>query len=137
VVPILGGSIVALAIVYILIVTDGGAPSTAEMKDALVFLSTATLTSLFLSPAHGITLTPESAIIHQGRVRKMDWRGVAGISIEKEFGCRIVVIWCHDGQRVSLRAPTSLLDRKFDEKVKIIRAYWQARVGADEARVAG
>jgi hypothetical protein len=97
------------------------------MTGGLVFLVAATLTSLILWPGHGITLTPDAAIIHQGRVRVMDWRGVADISVEKEFGYRIVVIRGLDGQRLKLRAPTSFLDRRFDEKVKVIRACWHGQ----------
>lgn len=124
VVPVLVGSILGLAVAYIIIVVGGSAPSTAEMKYGLIFLFATTLTNLILRPGYGIMLTPESATIHQGRLHVMDWRGVADISVEKEFGCRIMVIRGLDGQRVKLRVP-SFLDREFDEKVKVIRAYWQ------------
>jgi hypothetical protein len=120
-------SALGLGIANAIILASGSAPSASEMIGCLVFVLAATLTCLMAWPGYGITLTPEAAVIHDGRTRVMDWRGVAGISAEKEFGYRIVVIRGLDGRRVKLRAPVSLFDRKFDEKVKAIRACWHER----------
>jgi hypothetical protein len=127
VVVVLGGLTLGLAFGYVLIVTHGGTPSRAEITQVLIALPVATLVSLISWPGYGITLTPESAIIHLGRERVMDWRRVADISVENEFGFRFVVIRGLDGKRVRLYAPIGFLDREFDEKVKVVRAYWQGQ----------
>jgi hypothetical protein len=125
--PMLTGSVLAMAIVGGAILASGSDVTPAEFKQGLVFVVVVTLASVFIRPDHGITVTPESAVINGGRKRVMDWRDIADISVVERYGFRTVVIKGFEGQHFRLLAPSSFLDPEFDNKVNTIRACWQSQ----------
>jgi hypothetical protein len=127
VVPVAAGLLLGLAGAYVMIVADGGQVLAADVRSGLVLVVVGTLTSLVGNPPYGVTLTAESAIVRQWRVRVLDWRSVAGITVERRFGYRVVDFWGPGGHLARLYAPVSMLDDRFDEKVEVIRACWQGR----------
>jgi hypothetical protein len=81
-----------------------------------------TLTSVFIQPDYGITVTPESAAINGVRKRVIDWRDIADITVENRYGYRTVVIKEFSGQSFRLLAPSSFfLDQNFEDKVNTMR----------------
>jgi hypothetical protein len=126
--PMLTGSVLATAIVGGAILASGSDVTPADFKQGLAFLAVVTLTSVFIQPDYGITVTPESAVINGGRKRVIDWRDIADISVENSYGYRTVVIKEFSGQSFRLLAPSSFfLDQNFEDKVNAIRAHWQER----------
>jgi hypothetical protein len=89
---------------------------------------------LYLGRSVGITLTPDEAIVHTFRRRRIQWRDVQHIQIEKSMGSRVIVIYEESTRRTQLRAPISgflYRDKRFEEKFHTIGQWWLAHQGAD------
>ena len=83
----------------------------------------------------GITLTADEAIVHRGRRRRIRWRDVQFIQIEKStWNSRVIVIYEASGRRTRLRAPISnppFRDKDFERKFHVIGEWWLEHRGAD------
>jgi hypothetical protein len=121
--PLLGGVIFA----YIMIRGDGSSMSASEFRQGLEGAFLAAVVCGIIGPEDYIALTPEALVIHRFGKRVIEWREIADISVVNNFGIRSVVVRKANGKRVGLRVPVSLLDRRFDEKVRAMRAFWLGR----------
>jgi len=100
----------------------------------IVFVGVFTLEFLYLCFGAGITLTADTAIVHNIRRRRIAWANVQGIQIEPYMGCRTIVIYEANGRRTRLRTPTVGFlnwDKRFDEKYHTIGQWWLAHRGED------
>lgn len=87
----------------------------------------------------GVTLTPDEAIVHNLRRRRIAWRDVRTVQIERFSGTRIVVLYEANGRRTRLRAPMAGFlnrDNSFEEKFHVIGQWW-VRHGDFQAGAAG
>jgi hypothetical protein len=67
------------------------------------------------------TVTPDGITIHGVQGKMVRWADVVSIDVENFMYERTVVLVMANCKRVRLPAPTSLLDRRFDEKLQFIR----------------
>jgi hypothetical protein len=87
-----------------------------------------------LPSRYGVKLTHNCLVVLGNRRREIAWRDIIGLEIRKAAGIRTVVVAVSDGRRIVLRAPMSLLDRRFDHKVQVLTDRWAAgRGGPDGA----
>lgn len=108
-----------------------------HIRLALPVTSVLILPLVFLTRWFGVTLTPDEAIVHNLRRRRIAWRDIQTIQAERLFGNRIVVLYEASGRRTRLRAPLSGFlnwDRRFEEKFDAIGQRWSTHRG--EAQVA-
>jgi len=103
----LTGSVLATAIVGGATLASGSDVTAGRLQAGPGLSCVVTLTSVFIQPDYGITVTPESAVINGGRKRVIDWRDIADISVENRYGYRTVVIKEFSGQSFRLLAPSS------------------------------
>jgi hypothetical protein len=55
------------------------------------------------------------------------WNRITDITVERNFGSAMVILLDDRGKRIKLVAPRAFLDRRFDEKVRVIQNYWQGQ----------
>jgi len=79
-----------------------------HIRLALPVTSVLILPLVFLTRWFGVTLTPDEAIVHNLRRRRIAWRDIQTIQAERLFGNRIVVLYEASGRRTRLRAPLSV-----------------------------
>ncbi|MFE0454437.1 hypothetical protein ACFW2D_24785 [Streptomyces sp. NPDC058914] len=130
--PLLGGMLVGTALAYVLVAATGGRMTEGELW---AFVSAGVFASVVvpaLPPHHRVELDDDCLVLHGGVRRDIAWRDVMGLEVRKTAGIRTVVIRVSDGRRIPLRAPMSLLDRRFDEKVQILTDWWTARGGGPD-----
>lgn len=121
--PIFVGGGVALGAVAVAAWHSGHPLLVSEARQFIGILLAVTLLNMIIRGTC-VTLTPTAVMAHDLRTRVIEWRNVANVAVEKEFGYRIVVIWDVRGRRIRLHAPCSALDHEFDAKLQVIRACW-------------
>jgi hypothetical protein len=62
--------------------------------------------------------------IGQGK-RQIPWADIARIDVRRVLGVRQVSISLVTGKRLTLAAPLSFLDRRFDTRVEELTGWWQ------------
>lgn len=104
------------------------------MAALLIMPIVLTVEFLYLSFGVGVTLTAETAIVHNLRRRKIRWPDVQLIRVERYMGNRTIVIYEAGGRRTRLRAPISgflYWDRGFEQKHDVIEQWWLGHRGGD------
>jgi hypothetical protein len=126
--PVIVGGVLAFLIVEGGLLAGGSTLSAAEVRNILIAWLAAILVSVSpILPRYGITLTPEAVVITNVRKHTIEWRFIGNIAVERHLGCRMVVLWDDHGRRTMLSAPQGILDRNFDDKVRMIQTYWSGR----------
>jgi hypothetical protein len=130
--PVLGGMLVGTALAYVLVAATGGRMTAGELW---AFVSAGVFASVVvpaMPPHYSVELYDDCLVLRGGRRRDIPWRDVIGLEVRKTAGVRTVVIRVSDGRRIPLRAPMSLLDRRFDAKAQILMDWWTARGGGPD-----
>lgn len=89
---------------------------------------------IYLGRSVGVTLTPDEAIVHTFRRRRIPWRDVQCVQVERFMGSRVIIIYDARGRHFRLRAPMSGFlsrDKRFEEKFQTIGQWWLAHRGDD------
>jgi hypothetical protein len=121
--PMLAGAWLALGIVAVIAWHEGYPLRAFEFRNFALFTLALPVMSLAFRPKY-VTLTPTGLIARGPRTRVIDWRNVANVAVQKQYGWRMVIISDVRGRWTRLHAPWSFLDRDFDAKVRVIRACW-------------
>ncbi|MFD9539827.1 hypothetical protein [Streptomyces sp. NPDC060022] len=101
----------------------------AELRDCAYAAGVGVLGALALTRSTGVRLTHEHlvAISPFGRrERRIRWADVSGIDVRRTFGVTRVNISLVTGERLTLSAPMSFLDRRFDSRVGELNRWWEA-----------
>ncbi|MFJ8112154.1 hypothetical protein [Streptomyces sp. NPDC096132] len=80
-----------------------------------------------LRRSHGILLTEDALVVVNGWRRTLPWAGIDRLEVRRTLGVRQVVAHTKDGRRTTLPAPTSFLDKRFEDKVRTLTERWQER----------
>ncbi|MER0429885.1 hypothetical protein ABR748_37805 [Streptomyces microflavus] len=130
--PLLGGGLVGTVLAYVLVAAAGGRMTAGELWTCVSAAMLASVVVPVLPPHYRVELSEDFLVLHGGRHRDIAWRDIIGLEVRKTAGVRTVVVHMSDGRRVPLRAPMSLLDRRFDDKAQVLMDWWTARrVGPD------
>ncbi|MFJ2832199.1 hypothetical protein ACIPC1_32340 [Streptomyces sp. NPDC087263] len=128
--PILGGLLAGTALANVLLVVTAGEYMTSgELRSCLSAVVIASLVVPALPSRYGVELTHNWLVVLGNRRREIAWRDIIGLEIRKTAGIRTVIVVVADGRRILLRAPMSLLDRRFDHKAQILTDWWVAGRG--------
>ncbi|MEV6181724.1 hypothetical protein [Streptomyces sp. NPDC052015] len=130
--PVLGGGLVGTVLTYVLVAATGGRMAAGELWTWVSAAMLASVVVLVLSPHYRVELSDNFLILRGGRRRDIAWRDIIGIEVRKTAGVRTVVVHVSDGRRIPLRAPMSLLDRRFDDKAQVLVDWWTARRGSPD-----
>ncbi|MFC9845549.1 hypothetical protein ACFWFF_08525 [Streptomyces sp. NPDC060223] len=126
----LGGLLAGTALANVLLLVTVGEYMTAEeLRLCLSSVVIASVVCPVLPPRFGVELTPNWLVVRGNRRRQIAWRDIIGLEIRKTAGIRTVIVAVSDGRRIVLRAPMSLLDRRFDHKVQVLMDWWVAGRG--------
>ncbi|MFE9765766.1 hypothetical protein ACFYPC_14760 [Streptomyces sp. NPDC005808] len=126
----LGSLLAGTALTNVLLaVTAGEYMTSEELRSCLSAAVIASIVFPFLPPHYGVELTPNSLVVLGNRRREIAWRDIIGLEIRKTAGIRTVIVAVSDGRRIVLRAPMSLLDRRFDHKIQVLTDWWVAGRG--------
>ncbi|WP_149825551.1 hypothetical protein [Streptomyces tailanensis] len=125
----LGGLLVGTALVYVLLAVTGERMTAGELWSCVSAALLANAVLPLLSPSYGVELTDSRLVIRGAGRREIEWRDVTGLEVRRTVGVRTVVVSVSDGRRIPLRAPTSLLDRRFDDRARVLTDWWTARRG--------
>jgi hypothetical protein len=104
----------------------------AEWSD--FWLSAVWTLSFFLSGRQGITLTPDVAVVHRWRSRRVPWAEVQAVTLEQRLGGTVVTLWAVDRKRISLSAPGRGFgwdNPRLEREWQTIGEWWVAHRGAD------
>ncbi|MFD5575209.1 hypothetical protein [Streptomyces cadmiisoli] len=130
--PVLGGLLVGTVLAYVLVAASGGRMTAGELWACVSAAMLASVVVPVLPPHYRVQLSEDFLVLHGGRRRDIAWRDITGVEVRKTAGVRTVVVHMSDGRRIPLRAPMSLLDRRFDDKVQVLMDWWTAhRSGTD------
>jgi hypothetical protein len=102
----------------------------ATAGEVWTWVSTTVLASVVvpvLSPHYRVELSDNFLVVRGSGHRDIAWRDIIGLEVRKTAGVRTVVVHVSDGRRIPLRAPISLLDRRFDDKAQVLVDWWTAR----------
>ncbi|MEV6163421.1 hypothetical protein AB0L71_16080 [Streptomyces sp. NPDC052052] len=61
------------------------------------------------------------------RERRIPWADLSSIDVRRSLGVRRVSISLVTGERLTLAAPVSFLDRRFDARVEELTGWWETR----------
>lgn len=131
-VPVLGGLLAGTALVYVLLAATGERMTAGELWVCVSAAVVASAALPLLPPSYGVELADSRLVIRGAGRREIEWRDITGLEIRRSVGVRTVVVSVTDGRRIPLRAPMSFLDRRFDDKVKVLTEWWTARRGGPE-----
>ncbi|EKX60532.1 hypothetical protein [Streptomyces ipomoeae] len=126
---ILSGLLGGTALVYLLLEVTGEHMTAGELWSCLSVAVFASVVVPALPPHYRVELHDHCLVLLGSGRREIAWRDIIGVEIRKIAGLRTVVVLVSDGRRIPLRAPTPFLDRRFDDKVKILTDWWTARRG--------
>ncbi|MEO3974900.1 hypothetical protein [Streptomyces sp. CAU 1734] len=121
----------ALLLRAVLLVT-GEPVSAAGFRDSLGIFAAAALGCLLLPRPRAVTASPRGIVFGKGGRGRAEWGEVIGIGVRRRAGIRTVLLSLRDGRRITLRAPISFLDRRFDGSVAELRARWRNHRGDAE-----
>ncbi|MGW0874478.1 hypothetical protein ACWD3Z_28945 [Streptomyces sp. NPDC002740] len=127
--PLLCGLLVGTALAYVLVEATGGHMTAGELWTCVSAGVIASVVVPVLPPRQGVELAHGRLVLLGGGRREIAWQDIIGMEIRKTLGVRMVVVQVSDGRRTALRAPMSLLDRGFDDKVQVLTDWWTARRG--------
>ncbi|WP_326720726.1 hypothetical protein OHT59_15735 [Streptomyces sp. NBC_00243] len=82
-----------------------------------------------LTRHHGVILTEEVLVVRGNRRRRIPWTDIIRLEVRRILGVRQVIVHTRDGRATVLHAPTSFVDGQFDQKVAVLREWWEARHG--------
>ncbi|MFJ5934510.1 hypothetical protein [Streptomyces sp. NPDC093071] len=126
-VPIILGMTLAVGIVYLgLWLSDD--PMTAEELRTIAYAAGAgAIGALLLPRMYEVRLTPEglstSTPLERRHRRLIPWHDISEINVRRTTGVDRVVISLESGEKVTLNAPMSFLDRKFNDRVSEIKSW--------------
>jgi len=118
--PVLVGTLVGSGLVYAASAATSSPMQPSELIQCLVAAAIATVVIPLLSRRYGVTITRDVLIVLGDRRSQIAREDVHGIEVRSTLGVRQVSIILKSGGRASLRAPMSLADRRFEEKVRIL-----------------
>ncbi|WP_416985725.1 hypothetical protein [Streptomyces sp. T028] len=75
----------------------------------------------------GVILTEDALVVVHGERRTFPWAGIEHLVVRRTFGVSQVVAYLKDGRRVTLPAPTSFADARFEEKARELTECWEER----------
>ncbi|MFI6036368.1 hypothetical protein ACIBBD_19785 [Streptomyces sp. NPDC051315] len=87
-----------------------------------------------LQRRYGVTVTPDALVLVGERHRRIPWAHIQGLEVRRCLGVGQVVVRTVDGRRTVLRAPMSLLDPRFEAKVRVLVERWSAARQTPPAR---
>ncbi|MEU1404820.1 hypothetical protein ABZ471_21050 [Streptomyces sp. NPDC005728] len=125
--PVLGGLLVGTALAYVLVAATGGHMTAGELWACVSAAMLASVVVPVLPPHYRVELSDDFLVLRGGGRRDIAWRDIIGLAVRKTAGVRTVVVHVSDGRRIPLRAPVSLLDRRFDDKAQVLMDWWAAR----------
>lgn len=100
----------------------------AELRDCAYAAAVGVVGALVLPRSTGVRLTLEHLVTFSGfgrRERRIPWADVSGIDVRRTFGVASVNIALVTGERLTLPAPMSFLDRRFDGRVGELNRWWE------------
>ncbi|MCJ0869484.1 hypothetical protein [Streptomyces sp. AP-93] len=101
----------------------------AELRDCAYAAGAGVVGALVLPRLRGARLTPEylAAFTAFGqRERRIPWANVLGIDVHRTAGVRSVSVRLVTGECLTLAAPMSFLDRRFDARVTELTDWWES-----------
>lgn len=129
---ILSGCLGGTALVYVLLEATGEHMTAGELWSCLSAAVFASVAVPLLPPHYRVELNDDCLVLLGSGRREIAWRDVIGVEIRKAAGNRTVMVRVADGRRIPLRAPMSFLDRRFDDKARVVTDWWTARRGAPD-----
>lgn len=105
--------------------TSRSATLTFVSLGVVVWIAVVAVLTGLTTQRHGITLTPRGLVMHGLRERQFSWAEIESITVRRPLGQRMVYVKPAGRRGLVLRAPEGFFDRRFDEKVAVIRACWQ------------
>ncbi|WP_137991188.1 hypothetical protein [Streptomyces vilmorinianum] len=129
VVPAAVGMAAATGLLYLGLWWDGD-PMSAETLRWCVRSGVVGLAGLlFLPRTRGARLTADCLLVFPafGRGRRIPWPDVSDVAVRRVAGVRHVTVGLVTGERLTLRAPLSFLDRRFDARVRELTEWWRAQ----------
>lgn len=134
--PVLVGTLVGTGLVYAATAATSSPMQPTELMQCLVAAAIATVAIPLLSRRYGVAITQDALIVLGDRRSRIPREAVRGIDVRSTLGVRQVSIILKSGERASLRAPMSLADRRFEDKVRILDDWCSEgpTAGPDEPR---
>ncbi|MFE4965671.1 hypothetical protein [Streptomyces sp. NPDC056660] len=119
------GFLTATAVVHCGLAFTEQPPTRGELAQCLSGAVVAGPAVVLLNRRYGVTLTESDLFLQGDHRQRVPWADVQRIEVAGVLGVRSVAVHTKSGRRKILRAPISLFDRKFDEKVAVVLDHWQ------------
>ncbi|MER5517262.1 hypothetical protein [Streptomyces sp. NPDC002763] len=126
--PVFCGFLTATAVVYCGLAFTEQPLTRGELMQCLSGAVVASLAVVLLNRHYGVMLTESDLLLQGDRRQRVSWADVQRIEVASILGVRSVAVHTKYGHRKTLRAPISLLGRKFDEKVAVVLDRWQRAI---------
>lgn len=100
----------------------------AELRDCAYAAGAGALGALVLPRLRGARLTPECLVTFTAfgqREHRIPWVNVSGIDVHRTAGVSRVRVRLVTGECLTLVAPMSFLDRRFDARVAELTGWWE------------
>lgn len=100
----------------------------AELRDCAYAAGAGVVGALVLPRLRGARLTPEFLVAFTAfgqRERRIPWVNVSGIDVHRTAGVGRVRVCLVTGECLTLAAPMSFLDRRFDARVAELTGWWE------------
>jgi hypothetical protein len=127
-VPALVGAALAVCLVYLGLRWTADPMTATELRTCAHAVILATVAVVILPRSGGARLTPEHMVVFshigQGK-RRIPWADITRIDVRRVLGVRQVSISLVTGKRLTLAAPQSFLDRRFDTRVEELTGWWE------------
>lgn len=127
-VPLVLGTALATGLLCLGLRWTADPMTAAELRDCAYAAGAGVLGALVLARPTGVRLTLEHLVTFSpfGRQeRRINWADVSGIDVRRTFGVTSVHISLVTGERLTLPAPMSFLDRRFDGRVGELTRWWE------------
>lgn len=127
-VPLLVGAALAMCLLYLGLRWTADPMTTTELRTGAYAVILATGAVVILPRSGGARLTPEHMVVYaaigQGK-RQIPWADITRIDVRSILGIRQVSISLVTGKRLTLAAPQSFLDRRFDTRGEELTGWWE------------
>lgn len=127
-VPVLVGTALAMRLLYLGLRWTADPMTATELRTCAYAAILATVAVVILPRSGGARLTPEHMVVfsHIGQSkRQIPWADITRIDVRRVLGVRQVSISLVTGKRLTLAAPQSFLDRRFDTRVEELTGWWK------------
>lgn len=127
-VPAILGMALATGLLYLGLRWTADPMTAAELRSCTYAATVGIVGALILPRVRGARLTPEHLVAFSAfgqRECPIRWSDVSGIDVHRSAGVRRVSLSLVTGERLTLPAPMSFLDRRFDARVEELIGWWE------------